>query len=329
LAKDDSTQESNSLSSRKQYKLNVVLGRPTRWNREGETEDPAMGSVLLSDKIKTTRKTILLVLSLLSYLFVLPLQARTSFFEQPRKITQRITIEGDAQQYDLVHPIHIAADASLTLRNCILTNVTSDLLCLMATSSRLVLDNTVLILSEDYSFRQGIIEIKNMSEFRGPYTWNHVGSRPLTVEKKSHRQRLIIKKDSTLLCSENLLYYYSPTSCRKDGIQFADASSTLMLHSAHIRAGRMGLLLRKGALCIHGLCTAHADNPDPRFGISLGTGQSTSDNVQLVLASPRARLRVSQPHLCHKTRTQHLVWRIATYCALAGVGIGLGALSYT
>lgn len=241
------------------------------------------------------------------------LSAATSFFEHPQEVRTHTTVEGRGQTYELKHALTIHAGSSLRLRNCVVTGVTSDLLQLKKGKSRLVLDNTVLILVEDFHFAQGNIDIKNMSEIRGSYTWYHTSP-----------EALFIGKDSTLLCSKNLLYYYCPASRTKNGIRCADESSTLMLHDAHLRAGDMGLQIKTGSLTIHELCTVHADNCDPEYGITLGVERSVQNSVALVLASPRARLRVSQPHLCHHNDRRHMLWRIAAYCLVAGIGVGIG-----
>lgn len=236
-------------------------------------------------------------------------------FHQPRTLSHDTIIDGQSCIFQLAQQLAIAAHTTLTLRNCILTGVTPQTLHLCDTTSKLILDNSILILDGDYTFACGTIHIHNLSEIRGPGTWRHTSS-----------NALFIAKDSTLLCSNNLLYYYRPTSHTQDRIQCADTSATLMLHNAHLRAGKMGLLLSRGTLCIHELCTAHADNTHPDYGILLGTGRCVEDNMRCVMGSPRARLRIKQRHLRHNIRTHHLAWQALAYCTLAGIGIGIGVL---
>mgnify|MGYP000155929911 CR=1 FL=1 len=235
--------------------------------------------------------------------------------DTPWQVTQSTQLDGNYRRIKLAGPIVIATGVTLTLRNCVLENVTTQNIIFSSTNSTLILDNSVLLLSDDYVFSQGVIRIKNIGEIRGEHTWHHTS-----------QQQLIIEKDSTLLCTQNCLYYYRPTNENQHGIVFANRHAMLALHNAHIRTGAGGILLTRGILSIRGQCTAHADNTNPAFGILLGTGARVKDNVQFVFATPHSRLRISQPHLRERTCAPRRIWRVMTWLGITGIGIGLGML---
>lgn len=230
-------------------------------------------------------------------------------------ITNDTLLDGGSGTLSLAAPLRIAPHATLTLRNCVLTNVSSETLHMSDATSTLILDNCVLILSADYSFYTGSIRVRGVSELRGPHTWHHTSNYGVFIEK-----------ESTLLCSNNCLYYYHPTNKNQRGIRFESKRAMLMLHEAHLRAGTMGLLMTGGTLCIHEQCTAHADNRNPAYGILLGTGKRAKDNMRFVFATPRSRLHISQRHFCDNTCRSWKFWSILGWCAAAGIGISLSTV---
>lgn len=234
---------------------------------------------------------------------------------EPWTITSNTILDGGSGTLSLEAPLRVAPDAALTLRNCVVTNVSSKTLQISDATSTLILDNCVLILREDYQFYTGTIRVRGMSEIRGPYTWHHRSNYGVFIEK-----------ESTLLCSNSCLYYYHPTNKNQRGIRFESKRATLMLHEAHLRAGTMGLFMTGGTLCIHEQCTAHADNRDPAYGILLGTGKRAKDNMRFVFATPRSRLHISQRHLCDNTCRSWKLWSILGWCAAAGIGISLSTV---
>ncbi len=212
----------------------------------------------------------------------------TNLFDQPRTVTSNTIIDGNYLQHTLNEPITVAPHTTLTLQNCVLNNIHTASFNNDETST-IILKNTTIILSNDIIWKAGRLIIQDCSHLTGNYTWQHNSGSPL-----------IINHASTLLLSDNITFYYTPSLFSNTQLIMTDASSILACNNAHLRCGNTGLMLTKGAIFIAGNCTCAPDSQNPEAGISFGSGITSNDDISFVVGSPDARLKIITPHFYDK-----------------------------
>jgi hypothetical protein len=213
----------------------------------------------------------------------------------PTHITKDTIIDGGFKQCAISSSITVPAQCTLTLKNCVLTNIKTQSFC-MDTSSTLILNNCAIILDANVAWTNGSIIITACCHLTGPYQWHHNSASPLIIDSAS---ALLITNGCTLYCNAS-----SPTN---NCIIFKDSSSTLSLSRSNLRCGPCGLVLTKGTLVINEECLFTPDSTDPRAGIYLGSGKCSADNATVVMANTNAKIKVVSPHLYERKKPQSFI----------------------
>lgn len=227
--------------------------------------------------------------SVLTFFIITINTATPALFEKAATITTDTVIDGDFKSYRFGLPITIAPHCSVTIQNCVVTEIDSTSFILQDVSSELILSNTSFILTNDVAWLQGKLTIKNCCRISQNYCWHYASTAPLTI-----------KKHSCLLLTNGCTLYYFPKTPNNTTLKFIDKSSLLSLVNSTLRCGPYGLVLTKGSIIINEECSFLPDSSDPRAGIYLGSGHSSADNTSLELISSSAKLKVIRPHLYEK-----------------------------
>ncbi len=188
-------------------------------------------------------------------------------------------------------PITIGSNTTLCIQDTVIINLAQFPFILADETSTVSLENCSIVLSDDYYWKKGKLNIKGICHILGPHTW--------------HQQipgACLISHNSTLILGSGITFYYEPSESNQAGILFNDQSSTLQLSSSHLRSGDHGLTLTIGTVRIEGPCSVHAENNTPQRGIFFGSGTSYKENITLELLGPEARLTVTGPYFQERSR---------------------------
>ena len=184
--------------------------------------------------------------------------------------------------------------SNLTLKNLTLTGVQDERLIMEGPTSKLILNNANIILSNSYSFSQGSLQINNNSSIEGEYTFTFSG------------HNLFIDTASKLTIGNNTTFVCTPTLGNTKAIQFEDAISTLALNNATFVNNNIGyfqdatgLVFTKGNLEIAGTSILDSIGTDTNSALVLGTGPTEYGDCKLKI-KPTAKLIVKNAGLVYR-----------------------------
>lgn len=198
-------------------------------------------------------------------------------------------INGNGNALDLNNSgkMVIGSDATLVLRNVYLKNVYDGSLLCEDDSSKLVVDNTVLMLNDDTTFSYGSITFLNDIEFMGSYTFSYESSQTSTIATKSTwsiRDGITLKDGRSGPGSASPLY-------------FEDSSSILEIDNANLFVTEHGMQIINGMLLFNRNVNIDMISTSTENGLELGNGVTANDPVLQI--SPGAAVNFSSGHFTY------------------------------
>jgi hypothetical protein len=133
--------------------------------------------------------------------------------------------------------VQILPGAELTLENLTISGLTNGSIVFHDSESRLILKNTELMCTNEFTFTTGAFVVENFACFRGGGTFSYLSDQSSKIEKYS---KLLIENGTT--------FDYKTTSLNPYCFVFEDYTSKLHLDRATIKIGESCLNLTKGTL---------------------------------------------------------------------------------
>ncbi|MCK4265404.1 PD40 domain-containing protein [Candidatus Babeliales bacterium] len=205
------------------------------------------------------------------------------------------TIDGDGNRLTLTETgsLLIQAGQKVTLKNLILDGVQDERLIMEDGTSQLVLHDSKIILSNDYSFSQGSIEIINNSSIEGEFTFTFSG------------HNLLIRDTSELKIGDNTTFVCTPTGGLRTPIHFQTNTSSLLLDNAIFKNNNidyqgnyLGLIFSNGKLVVDGTSYIQNVGSTTDQGLMLGTGPTSNGDCKLII-KPNANLIIQNAGLIY------------------------------
>ena len=137
--------------------------------------------------------------------------------------------------------IYIEPGDTLLLENIILEGVSGDKINCLANNANLSIQDSVFVLSGDFTFDQGSLDFYNDVVIQG------TADAAFIYESS---ERATIHSYSKLLIDRNITFSYAPSVALKDRLSFEDASSTLYLNGCTLFSSNVGMELTNGRLVI-------------------------------------------------------------------------------
>ena len=186
-----------------------------------------------------------------------------------------ITIDGNGNTLSFDNGyINIDPHAQVTFKNIKLANITNSSFNCADDTSKIVFDNTNIILTEDCTFNLGSIQIKNLVTLAGPYIFLYDSSVSSTI-----------LADSTLLLTDDVeLRFGRKTADGEEPFLFADKSSTLDCNQCTLHVTASGAALSRGKLTFNGSVILAIDSTDTQNGLIFG--DHTAQNDLQILFGP-------------------------------------------
>ncbi|MGA9530409.1 MAG: hypothetical protein WBQ73_00785 [Candidatus Babeliales bacterium] len=153
-------------------------------------------------------------------------------------------INGNGYTLDLgsTGELVVTEGSTLHLHDIIITNVSASNIRCLDDAGVLILDQVTLILSDDYTLSNGLLEFNNDVVIKGNAVFSYETSQGATIHKNS---RLLFDQGTTLR--------YDPQVTPSATLwSFEDSSSILMMRNSTLHAGLSGMVLTNGMLEIYG-----------------------------------------------------------------------------
>ena len=182
----------------------------------------------------------------------------------------------------------VGKDATLTLKNIIIENINDNNIDCINSESTLKLNNTQLILDNNYTFTMGTLHIYGNTHIIGPgKTFSYQS--PTTS---------FIEDNSTLILGNNLIFDYNPPILNNQLINLINNNSKIILDGATLHAS-YGLKLTKGMLEIKRNATLSTDGITESKSIILGDGSDSSNNITIHMR-PGNKLHITSGNIINK-----------------------------
>ncbi|MCB9493806.1 MAG: WD40 repeat domain-containing protein [Epsilonproteobacteria bacterium] len=137
--------------------------------------------------------------------------------------------------------IFVRPSANLTIEDACLSNFGQGKLVCMDDSGGIVLKNTQITLSRDYTFSHGAVAFEDEVLISGTSKFVYASSRSSTINSAS-----VVKFDRSVTLS------YNPGVARKDLLYFDDSTAMLFFNGCNLHATHTGLELSGGMLVFDG-----------------------------------------------------------------------------
>ena len=186
-------------------------------------------------------------------------------------------IDGHGNTIDLSNDGNIVIDqgSKVTFRDLKIIGISQNNVRCLDDDSLILLENSVWVQDENYSFTTGALQVKSGVKIEGPYEFSY-----------ETRMTSTILKDSTLKFRLGSTLEYNPTIVSsKDLIEFYDDTSYLSFHSSYLHTNTIGMNFKRGNLVVKGNCDFSSDTlllEDDTIageGITIGTGTEVDDCV--------------------------------------------------
>ncbi len=178
----------------------------------------------------------------------------------------------------------VNSNSVLTIEDTILSGMSGNKLYALDSTSTIILRNTIILLSSNFSFTSGNILIDGNCKIKGPYTFTLATPGLLTIGS-----------DSSLEIDTRTIFRYAPPNTRREGVFLQSLSSRLYLNGATLSSSTTGLRLSRGQILFDGKCSIASDATTNAQGIYFGDGTPANDPSIIVL--PGARVEVTSGFL--------------------------------
>lgn len=205
----------------------------------------------------------------------------------PLKISGNCTINGNGNELKLLSGgnLIIAPNATLNLKNILVTGVQQNNIRCNDNSGSIIFDNTKAIFSGAYSFTTGSLMFKNAVECQGNYTFSYASCMTSTIAKNSLWQisdgmRLYIGRQGSVFGREPLY--------------MTDLSSIFEIDGSTLAVSPFGMRLTRGSLWVSKTMIAEVNSTNSTNGLIFG--DKTPANDMRTLWSPAALAKFSKGH---------------------------------
>jgi hypothetical protein len=180
----------------------------------------------------------------------------------------------------------IASNSTLHIRHANITGLKGFKIRGVDHSSKLILDDIDLIMSDDYTFSQGSIEFKNTVDFQGSNSFFYTSANTSTIAADSAFR--LSNKASITLGRTKVIDGREP-------LYFEDSSSIFAFDNAHLVITSSGARFTRGKGVVDKQLIVEATSTSTHDGIILGN--SNPDDDYIFQINPGARLILPNGHL--------------------------------
>ncbi|MCX5921735.1 MAG: hypothetical protein NTX86_00160 [Candidatus Dependentiae bacterium] len=159
--------------------------------------------------------------------------------------------------------------SSLALRNLTLTGLSAGKMYCTDSLGTFSFDNVTCVLSNNYTFTQGKLDILGDLMCTGPYVFCYQSTRTSTIYSQA-----------SLAFDAGMTFSYN-ASVSGSLLAMADATASLALYETTLYSTVPGLNLTKGQLVVEGSCPVMSTASSSGNGIKLGDGSSASNNLTI------------------------------------------------
>ncbi len=190
--------------------------------------------------------------------------------------------------FDVTGTIIVLPEASLYLKDLIVSNFGGTQFRCLDNTATILLDNVQFIFNSPYSFDAGQLYINNEFIISGtnPFIYRSTASS-------------IVGQRSSWMFDVFSTLSYAPRSNNRQGIQLTDRSSSLLFNHATLYSTATGLLLTKGEMIVDGNVTFVSDATSIAEGIQWGTGMSSDEDL-FVTIMPHARISIDSGFVANR-----------------------------
>lgn len=180
----------------------------------------------------------------------------------------KLILNGDAE-------IIVDKKGSLLLQDVIVEGIHGHNIRCTDNKSTLSLEQTTLILDDDYSFSVGHFDVLLDCAIAGyEYTFSYETNQMSTVQP-----------NSTLMLTDDLIFFYNPPSNMKNLLKFVDRSSQLVLSNVTLCSTKTGIQFTQGTIIVDGESVFKSDSVVKNEGIMFGDGTNSAQNIKIKLLS--------------------------------------------
>jgi len=169
--------------------------------------------------------------------------------------------------FDAQGSLAVAPGATLTLENVSLDNLQANKLVCQANNSSIVLKNSKLKLSENYTFSVGSIRFEQDVKISGT-----------TIFAYETSQASTIASDAKLTFAHDTTFSYAPPVASRDLLSMTDQTSRLHLKGCTLHSTATGIRLTKGTLLLDDLVTFSCEGLEDSEAICWG-GETADDDL--------------------------------------------------
>jgi hypothetical protein len=188
--------------------------------------------------------------------------------------------------------LSVPTNNTLRLKNITVNGIKANRIAMMGTTAKIILEDANLIIDDNYTFSQGIIEIRGNCNFSTTTTFE------ATLTYSGHH--LLIQKNAELTINgPNLVFNCAPDSGIRRQIKFKDPSSTLCINNATLKNNNIynGLRFISGTLKIEGTSTIDSTNTVTNKGILLGGPENEPGSDCTLEITPDSKLIIKKAGL--------------------------------
>ncbi len=212
-------------------------------------------------------------------------------------ISGTMLISGNGNVLEFKDGAHVVIEdgATLMYRDLRLEDIEEKHITCMGPNSKIVIDDSVIILGNDLRFDQGSVLFVNQVDVVGSYTFSYESSQTSTISK-----------NSTLHVSDNALLKIGKNNPLVDEpIHFEDRTAVLALDNCNFLITASGMQFSGGTIRVDRAVVVDIDSTSTDNGLVLGNGQ-IGDTLTFEL-SPGATVKFIRGHTIYNVPTPHAI----------------------
>lgn len=205
-------------------------------------------------------------------------------------LTNNCQIDGNNNKiyFEKNGAILVDSNSTLTLKNIIFENVSSNKITCSTNSGTIIFDNVTLRPNANINFSTGKFEIENELKISGNYTFSYQTD-----------QQSLIHSDATFKLKDGATLSYEPSSNNNNLILFENETAKIYLNEATLHSTTTGIQLINGTLKIKGQCFIDSDATIQAEAIKFGDGLNSANNLNIDI-EPESNLNLIGGHWMYK-----------------------------